>query len=510
MAIDPALARRLDEALQADLEPKEGRLGKVRRYLAGDHDKPYMPKGAKKEYEHLGDRAITNWTPLVSDTFAKGLFVDGYREARAADNAEPWEYWQSNGLDARQSVAHRGALEYGASYTLVLPGTLATRRIPVIRPLSPLRSLALYQDEDDEYPELGLRQRGTTVDGARLMEIYDRQSVYTFALPKDASDWILSSTDDHGLGVTPFVRFRDRLDGESLGIIRPIINIQDRVNEIVFSTLIALQYAAFRQRWATGLAIPIDETGTPETNPNYGKPVEPFEAAVDRLWVAEDDTARFGDFAQTEVSGHAAMYDATVRSMAAIAQLSPNLMTGEMVNVSADALAAMEASTQRKISEYETLFGESWESVFRLAAVAGGKQPDYAAQVRWRDTEARSLAQTVDALGKVAQMLQVPVEALWEKIPGVTDTDVIYWKSLRTADPLAELTAEITRQTGSAASAEDPSATKAKADALGALIRSGVSPETAAAKVGLSGIEFTGAVPVSLRLPEADAGVLEG
>lgn len=56
----------------------------------------------------------------------------------------------------------------------------------------------------------------------------------------------------------------------------------------------------------------------------------------------------------------------------------------------------------------------------------------------------------------------------------------------------------------------DPVEVKAKADALGALIRAGVEPEDAARRVGLDGAKFTGAVPVSLRLPEADASRIEG
>lgn len=444
MAVDATLAGKLDAQLEGDLETQNGRLGKVRRYLAGDHDDPYMPKGAKAEYRHLAKRAITNWTPLLSDTYAKNLFVDGYRPAKAADNAAAWAYWQENGLDARQAIVHRGALEYGTSYALVLPGTVQSRRIPYFRPLSPLRSAAWYRDEDDEFPELGLRRKGSTIDGTRLIEVLDNKSVYTYAKPKDSDKWILGGVDDHGLGVTPLVRFRERLDGESTGIIRPVITLQDRVNEIVFATLIALQYASFRQRWATGLVIPEDDDGNP---------VEPFEAAVNRLWVAEDETARFGDFAQTELSGHLLAYESSVRTLAAVAQISPNILTGDLVNLSADALAQMEASTQRKTGEYETLFGESWESGFRLASLAAGDSAgamDTAAQVRWRDTEARSLASTVDALGKIAQMLQVPVEALWEKIPGVTEQDVAYWKSIKDeTDLLGGIVAEMQRQTAS-------------------------------------------------------------
>lgn len=442
MAVDAVLAGRLDDELTNDLA-RDGRLGLVRRYLSGDQDLPYMPRGAKQEYKHLAERSITNWTPLLSDTYAKGLFVDGYRPAKAADNAAAWGYWQANGLDARQSITHRGALEYGASYNLILPGTLQTRRVPLIRPLSPLRSGAWYQDDDAEFPEIGYRRLGTTIDGARLIEVYDKHSVYTFAKPKDSDKWRLSKTEDHGLGYTPFVRFRDRLDGEAVGIIRPVKILQDRVNEIVFSILIAIQYAAFRQRWATGLVIPEDE----ET----GEPIEPFQAAIDRLWVSDSTEARFGDFAQTEISGHLTAYESSIRTMAAVAQISPNILTGDLVNLSADALAQMEASTQRKMGEYETLFGESWESTFRLAALAAGDSAgalDTSAQVRWRDTEARSLSQTVDALGKIAQMLQVPVEALWEKIPGVTETDVAYWKSIKDeTDLLGGIVNELQRQT---------------------------------------------------------------
>lgn len=55
----------------------------------------------------------------------------------------------------------------------------------------------------------------------------------------------------------------------------------------------------------------------------------------------------------------------------------------------------------------------------------------------------------------------------------------------------------------------DPDAAKKQFDALGVAIRAGVDPQQAAGAVGLAGIEFTGAVPTSLRLPEKDAQVLE-
>lgn len=444
MAIDAALVGRLNDELTADLD-RNGRLGLVRRYLAGDHDMPYMPRGAKSEYRHLAERAVTNWLPLVSDTYAKGLFVDGYRPDRSAENAEAWTYWQANGLDARQSIAHRGALEYGTSYCLILPGKHGSRSMPFWRPLSPLRAAAWYRDEDDEFPEIAIRRRGCTADGVELLEAYDNTARYTFAKPParpgEEATWRLSATDEHGLGVTPIVRFRDRLDCEAEGIIRPLIGQQNQINESVFNILIAMQFASFRQRWATGLAIPFDDDG---------KPIEPFQAAINRLWVTPDAEARFGDFAQTDISGHLQEYQVAVRTMAAIAQINPGAFTGDLINLSSDALAQLEATTQRKLAEYETIFGESWESAFRLAAVAAGnpRAASTNAQVRWRDTEARALAASVDAAGKMVAMLGVPQEAAWEMLPGVTDEDIQRWRALREQqqDVLSQLIGDAERQ----------------------------------------------------------------
>ena len=50
---------------------------------------------------------------------------------------------------------------------------------------------------------------------------------------------------------------------------------------------------------------------------------------------------------------------------------------------------------------------------------------------------------------------------------------------------------------------------KARFDALGVAIRAGVDPQDAANRVGMPGITFTGAVPVSLRVPESAASKLE-
>ena len=48
-----------------------------------------------------------------------------------------------------------------------------------------------------------------------------------------------------------------------------------------------MEFAAFRQRWASGIEIDYDKEGN-------AKP--PFTAGVERLWVSENPEVKFGDF----------------------------------------------------------------------------------------------------------------------------------------------------------------------------------------------------------------------
>ncbi|WP_051039678.1 phage portal protein [Microbacterium sp. B24] len=442
MLITPKLAAELDDKLRRDLG-SDARLGLPKRYLAGEHDLPYMPRKVRAEYRDLAQKSRENWLPLVVDEFVKGLAVDGFRLQREQENVPAWSYWQDNGLDARQTITHRGALEYGTSYVLVLPGEDRSR--PVIKPLSPLRSAAWYADDDDDYPVVAVVRLDVFTEGderrQRVAVIDDTKIIY-YTRPAHGGDMRFERTDIHGLGVCPLVRFRDRLDGEALGLVRPFKRHQDRINDIKFSIAVAMQFAMFRQRWATGLAIPEDEDGNP---------VEPFQSAVDRLWVSDEPTAKFGDFAQTDIRGHQDEYKAAVAALAAAAQISPAILTGDLVNVSADALLSIRTGTNRKLDEYKLLFGESWELVLRLAArAAGAPEPDASAEVRWRDTSGEQMAAKVDALGKLATMLGVPEEALWEDVPGMTDAKLQRWRQLAKPDALDSLTAEIQRQAAAA------------------------------------------------------------
>lgn len=461
----------------------------------------------------LAQRAQTNFLPLVLDTFSQSMKVDNYFSGEGKTTAAPWMWWQRNKLDARQTGVHRSALQYGASYVTVLPSLIpGAGDAAFIRGVSPRQMTALYgepmewdprQDSpvDDDWPIMALEVKG------QMIRLYDEESVHFIGIknvPKSQFGWTEAAYSDannfeyieprnHGVGVCPVVRFQDRMlldDEEQYGIIEPLIAIQSRIDETTFEMLIAQYYSAFKQRYVMGW-IPTSEE-------------QALRQSASDTWFFKDADVKVGQFDSTDLKNYLESKASAVRDLSAIGQVpAQNLGVDGISNISEAALAALETGKERKSSEIETSFGESWEQVLRTAAHITNdaeSASDFASEVKWRDATARSFAQTVDGLGKLATMLDVPVESLWEDIPGWTKTKVE-----------RAVTAAAKRDQGVMPGDElaQTEEIKTKFDALGVGIRAGADPNYVAEVLGLPNAEFTGAIPVSLRPKEADAQTLE-
>jgi hypothetical protein len=317
-------------------EGEQHRLKKISAYMRGRQDSVYVPKGARQEYRWLIKRAKVNILPLVVTVVAQSLFVDGYRPERTDKNAKAWEYWQANRMDGRQHGLHRAALKYGVAYTLVLPGRLADQPMPVITPKSPRRLTAFYEDPiEDEWPLYAVEVKAENLpDGKQRQVVYLYDDTSRFTLVGDGkpgSRLVLDNGDDavseHGLGVTPVVRYLngDDLDGDDCvtGEVEPLFDMQDQLNSTTFGRMMAEQFAAFRQRYVSGMVAEDEE----------GRPRAPFAAAVDRLWVAEDPDTRFGEFDQTDLGGYLKSAEETIRHIATVSQTPPHNLLGQMANL---------------------------------------------------------------------------------------------------------------------------------------------------------------------------------
>lgn len=461
-ATPASLAKRLLAILSRDGD----RLDRIDNYEQGLHDDPYMPPNADDEYRLLAKRAISNWMPLLVNTPAQALYVDGFRPGsvdgapRESSSTSPeWGHWQRSRLDARQAAIYKGALKFGHSFTL----TERTRKGVMTKGLSALRTAALFEDPaNDETPYAALTvtawPRGEERGKARL---FDQKSEYqvTFKSIDDLDSVRVGKPKRHGASECPVTRFAAAVDleGRTVGVIEPMIALQNRINQTVFDLLVAQTYASFKVRYATGMAPPIrrdPETGEAILDEN-GQPIPvPINHNARRFLFAEDEDVKFGSLDETPLGGFIDSVDMSIRHLAAVSQTPPHHLLGQIANLSAEALNAAETALARKIAEFRAAFGEAWERVFRLAAELEGNSAgheDFSGEVIWRDMESRSLAQAADALGKLKEQLGIPERGLWPRVPGVTQTELEDWESMREADDAQlSLANALTRATGGA------------------------------------------------------------
>lgn len=414
MLTDEQAIARAKELMKWRAIESEG-LERIYTYVRGKQPHPVVPAGVPTEFRRLAQMSRINLIKLALDVPAQSLYVDGYGGAGGRDSLS-WDIWQGNKLDARQTAIHRSALGYGTSYARVTPGV----PVPLIKGVSPRAMTTVYSDDNESWPRWALERIVDRV-GPLRWRLYDAEAVYF--LFEDASGLNVYDVRIHGLGVCPVVRFRnvEDLDDDQVGEVEDLMPLQDQSDKTTFDLLCAQHFQSFRQRYIMGW-VPKNES-------------EKLAAGVQRWLTFENPDTKVGEMSEVDLTGYLDSRTAILEYLATLSQTPPHHLLGKLVNLSADALVAAEVGQRRKVNERQTTFGESWEQVFGLALRAIGATGEPGAQVRWRDTEARSLAATVDALGKIASMLGVPAQELWERIPGVTQQDVERWRATADAMP---------------------------------------------------------------------------
>jgi hypothetical protein len=397
-------------------------------------------------------RSHTNFLPLVVGTYSQAMKIDNYLASDTKDTAKvPWEWWQRNRMDARQTGIIRSALKYGIAYTSILPSLNPLSRNPepgaFIRCLSPRQLTCMYGEPiewtpgetpvDDDWPIMALEIKDYAI------RLYDESKVHFIGakmVPESGLGWSdptynkaenfeYIESREHGVGVCPIVRFRDKweLDGEEqYGIVEPLLSIQSAINETEYNKGAAEYFTAFIQRWVTGWR-PRDEE-------------QALQMSAGDVWYFSKDNVKVGQFQQGDLKNYIESGGAKRLDLAAVAQLPPHALgLSQLVNISEATLAALETGKKRNTGEMQTSLGESFEQMFRTCAHVVGDQKsaeDFASEAKWADLTARTMAETIDALGKMNTMLNVPEDILYEDIPGKTKAWVDRVIKLR--DELAE------------------------------------------------------------------------
>ena len=421
-------AKRLDKALDAKLPYTS----LYNAYYDGDHRLQFATEKFRKAFGGLFDEFADNWCAPVVNALDERLQVVGFRfgDAEEADR-DAWDIWQANHMDAESRLAIKASLIDAESFLLVWPDADGNPEITVesadqmiveCSPGSRYRRLAAWKRYRDDWT------------GEWLGVLYLPDGIYKYRAAAGAVDVTVAEAKammgrawepryvsgeqwplPNPFEVVPVVPIRNdpRLRYPCRSELASVIPLQDAINKVLADAIVASEFGAFRQKWATGIEIPVD----PDTN----QEIEPFRIAMERFITAPpselgEEPARFGDFNATDLSNFTGFLDMLVMHVASHTRTPPHYLNASADRLSGESIKAAETGLVSKARERFLHMGEAFEEAMRLCfLIRGDARADFAgAETIWKDPESRTEAEHIDAVGKKRTLLDVPRRQTWE------------------------------------------------------------------------------------------------
>jgi hypothetical protein len=490
---DPSQPRKLEPGtlewwlarLGKRLDDRRDRMERYEAYYAGRQPLAFVSDTFRAAFGDRFREFSSNFMSLVVDAHRERLSVQGIRIGEHRDGDEDaWRWWQANRLDAESQIAHTESLVKGLAYVLVWPDPISGEPEATIE--SALQVVVETQPGKSWKRRAALK-RWLADDGRYRAELYLPDGIYKFRSAQSSADFSASTWSQvaqwvrdevpgepwpvaNPLGIIPIVPLvnRPRLTGTVLnaygrpvsGAVGPdegqseiamVMSNQDAINKLRADTINASDLAAFRQRWLKNWQVEIDE--------KTGQPIEPFRAAVDRLWILpppepEDPTGdahqpEFGEFEQTDLAPMVSTIQMEVQALGAISRTPYHYLLPQSGQPpSGESLKSAETGLVAKVRDSMLHKGEGWEEVFRLNFLFrdDARGHDLGAEVIWKDPESRTEATHTDAMSKW-KALGIPDEIIWEEL-GLSPRLIARVKELVAAapapppDPIVEPDAE--------------------------------------------------------------------
>jgi hypothetical protein len=401
-----------------------------RRYYDGDHDLPSGPEQHHEAFRRFQRLSRTNLCLLCAESMVHRMQVTGYRtgDPDRAETPNPvWALWQRAKLDARQYGVYRKAFARSAAYVTVGPDPRNNKR-PRVTIEGPENVIVETDPADHSVRLAGLRFWYDSIVKRWMATLYvpgwryhwqTKQEYKTKDLNRKRLKW----TDEFWeyreeparsydpIPVVPFLNGDEDEDPKAEFDIG--IDVQNRLNLSVLNRLSSERYAAYRQRFMTNYEADIDKV--------TGLPISPFRAGVDQIWTTPPPDpgmpeTKLGDFAQTDTSQMLRGCEADMRAFAAVTLTPVYYLPGDLVNIGADSVSALDAGHVAKVRQRMANFGEAWEEVLAVMAQVAELSGDMSeGEVTWARPENFNPAQYADYMSKLVSA-KVPLPMVAEQV----------------------------------------------------------------------------------------------
>lgn len=372
-----------------------------------------------------------NWCEVIANAVAERLTVTGFRFGNDADTSAAWTIWQASSMDADAELVQTDAIISGQSFVLVQADEDNATGV-TISTESPQQATVVYQPGNRRKRLAGYKRYREPGENAPTEWLITADEVATWPPRADRRRPIIEPNPTGVIGMIPIVP-QPRTLGPGRSELLSAVSFQDRINTTIFNRMVAGDFGAYRQVWATGIKLAREVIKTDDGG-EVTKVQAPFQMGINRLLTNENEGGRFGSLPPTDLRGYLDSAEQDVTMLAAATQTPMHYLTGQLVNLSADAIRAAEAGLVAKVRRRSLHIGEAWEETIRTAFLLTGRPgaTDVSAETQWADFETRSLGQLVDSLVKM-RTLGVPVEALWERY-GATQAEIERWRGLAASE----------------------------------------------------------------------------
>lgn len=384
MANNPDLEKALKQ-----LKENQTKYTKTTRYYKGDHDLAFASAKFKNAFGSLFREFALNLCPGVCDAVRDKLRIENFNIEKG-DKSLPeaaWEIWQRNRMGTRAGQVHKEAVKNGDAYAMVW---VDPQKRVTIYPQGAANCTVFY-DEETPGKILWAAKTWQTSEKKTRLNLYYADRIERYISTQKTTDelpdanGLIDFTGDGGdsliinpYDVVPVFHFANNSDVGSFGESELVsaMPIQDALNKSVLDMLVAMEFAAYRQRWATGIEIEYDDEG---------KPIPPYTAGIERLWISESPEAKFGDFEAADLEKFLKV-KAEFRIDLACATGTPMyyLMPTNGDMPSGESLKKSETRFINKVRDRQESFGQVWEDLMSFALLLEGKK-DVRLFADWED-----------------------------------------------------------------------------------------------------------------------------
>ncbi len=415
------------------------RYSKSERYYRGEHNLSFASEKFQNTFGSLFREFAMNLCPAICDAVKDKLKVTGFgvdavgaprvssptvkegalANARATDTLRyaADRIWQNNRMATRSGEIHKEALKNGDAYAIVWPNVDGEVTIYPHK----AANIAIAYDEESPGKILWAAKYWRTADKHTRLNLFypDRIEKYITAkqsegilpeakefvpfgthsagtqapLPANAGNGLKalrasnvmqagslhSNVIPNPYGIVPVFHFANNADIGTPGQseLEAAIPVQDGLNKSVLDMLVAMEFSAYRQRWAAGIEIAYDKEG---------KTIAPFKAGIDHIWISENPNARFGDFDTTNLDQFLKVKDSFRIDMASVTGTPLYYLMPQTKGFpSGESLRKAETRFIAKVRDRQESFGQTWSDLIAFALMLDGHGKSTRLITNWED-----------------------------------------------------------------------------------------------------------------------------